>query len=64
MTARHTLDQWELRPDGPMVRGSGSVVVPVRTSDGTPAVLKISVADAESEHEHLVLRRWGGETCF
>jgi streptomycin 6-kinase len=61
MTARHTLDQWELSPDGPMVHRPGFVVLPVRTSDGTPAVLKIGVADAESEHEHLVLRRWGGE---
>jgi streptomycin 6-kinase len=61
MTARHTLDQWELRPDGPMVHGPRSVVLPIRTSDGTPAVLKISVPDAESEHEHLVLRRWGGD---
>ena len=40
--------------------GSGSTVLPVRTADGVPAVLKISLADAGSEHEHLVLRRWGG----
>jgi streptomycin 6-kinase len=37
------------------------MVLPVRTDDGVPAVLKISLADAGSEHEHLVLRRWGGD---
>jgi streptomycin 6-kinase len=26
-----------------------------------PAVLKISLPDAGSDHEHLVLRRWGGD---
>jgi streptomycin 6-kinase len=35
-------------------------VVPVRTEDGTAAVLKIGFPDEESEHEHLALRRWGG----
>lgn len=35
-------------------------MLPVRTSDGAPAVLKIGFPDAESEHEHLVLRRWSG----
>jgi streptomycin 6-kinase len=35
-------------------------VLYVRTSDGAPAVLKIASATAESDHEHLVLRRWGG----
>jgi streptomycin 6-kinase len=55
------LEQWELRIDGEPTHGSGSIVLPVRTSDGAPAVLKISFPDAESEHEHLVLRRWGGD---
>jgi streptomycin 6-kinase len=54
------LDQWNLHPDGEPHRGSGSMVVPVRTSDGAQAVLKIGFADAPSEHEHLVLRRWAG----
>jgi streptomycin 6-kinase len=61
ITARHTLEQWGLRQDGPTVHGATSVVLPVRTSDGTPAVLTIRGAAAESEHEHLVLRRWGGD---
>lgn len=55
------LDQWELRPDGDAIDGRGSIVQPVRSSDGTRAVLKIGHPDAESEHEHLVLRRWGGD---
>jgi streptomycin 6-kinase len=52
--------EWELRPDGPATRGSGALVLPVRTSDGALAVLKLGFPDAESEHEHLVLRRWAG----
>lgn len=33
------------------------MVMPVRTANGTPAVLKIT----QSGHEHIVLRRWGGD---
>ena len=55
------LGQWDLRPDGVATRGSGAVLLPVRTSDGAPAVLKVGFPDDDSEHEHLVLRRWGGE---
>jgi streptomycin 6-kinase len=54
------LDQWQLRPDGQAHHGSGSMTLPVRTSEGALAVLKINFADA-SEHEHLVLRRWAGD---
>jgi streptomycin 6-kinase len=53
-------EQWELRPDGEAISGSNSIALPVRASDGTRAVLKISFPDPASEHEHLVLRRWGG----
>ena len=35
--------------------------MPVRTADGTPAVLKVHLPDEESEHEHLVLRAWNGD---
>ncbi|WP_123026771.1 aminoglycoside phosphotransferase family protein [Mycolicibacterium stellerae] len=55
------LDQWDLRLDGDVIEGHGSIIQPVRTPDGAPAILKIGGSDAESEHEHLVLRRWGGE---
>jgi streptomycin 6-kinase len=54
------LAEWTLRPDGPASHGFCSLVLPVRTQDGDPAVLKISFPDAESEHEHLALQRWGG----
>jgi streptomycin 6-kinase len=37
------------------------MVSPVRTAEGVPALLKIGPPDADSEHEHLALRRWGGE---
>ena len=57
---RGQLDEWELTADGPVAKGSASAVLYVRTSDGAPAVLKIAAATAESDHEHLVLRRWGG----
>jgi hypothetical protein len=55
------LDQWNLLRDGEGIQGSGSMVLPVRTSDGGQAVLKVTLPDDESEHEHLALRRrWGG----
>ena len=57
---RGQLDEWELTADGPVTHGAASTVVVVRTSDGTPAVLKIASPAVESEHEHLALRRWGG----
>jgi streptomycin 6-kinase len=58
--AQRLLAEWTLRPDGLPAHGSCSLVLPVRTQDGDPAVLKISFPDAESEHEHLALQRWDG----
>ncbi|HEX2286768.1 MAG TPA: aminoglycoside phosphotransferase family protein [Mycobacterium sp.] len=55
------LDQWELTLDGTPTHGSGSIALPVRTSDRSPAVLKIGFPAPDTEHEHLVLRRWGGD---
>jgi streptomycin 6-kinase len=55
--AESQLERWELRRDGEPIYGSGTIVLPVRTSDGVPAVLKIP----DAEHGHLVLRRWGGD---
>lgn len=54
------VDDWQLRFDGAPKRGFCSVVRPVRTRDGAPAMLKVGFPDEESEHEHLALRRWGG----
>jgi streptomycin 6-kinase len=59
LSVTNALEQWQLRSDGEPIKGSASVVLPVRTSDGVQAVLKIT-DDEESEHEHLVLRRWAG----
>ena len=53
--------EWHLTSDGWPMHGYCSLVVPVRTSDGERAVLKITFdGDEESEHEHLALRHWGG----
>jgi streptomycin 6-kinase len=55
------LHEWELAPDGWSMHGYCSIVVPVRTSDAEPAVLKVAFdVDEESEHEPLALRHWGG----
>lgn len=59
-TAVSRLDQWSLTRDGAPLSGHCSLVLPVRTADGTPAALKIGFPDDESEHEHLALRRWAG----
>ncbi|MFW6775488.1 aminoglycoside phosphotransferase family protein [Nocardioides sp. CPCC 205120] len=54
------LAAWELVVDGPATHGGDSLVVPVRTPRREPTVLKLGFPDAASEHEHLVLQRWGG----
>lgn len=58
---RNHLTEWELRADGTALHGYCSLVLPVQTADGVPAVLKAAYPDDESEHEHLALRRWKGE---
>jgi streptomycin 6-kinase len=54
------LDEWNLTVDGAAIQGFCSIVLPVRTADAVPAVLKVGFPDTESEHEHLALRRWAG----
>jgi streptomycin 6-kinase len=56
------LSEWELEPDGASMHGFCSLVLPVRTPSGIPAVLKLHTdAEAEeSDHEHLALQRWRG----
>jgi streptomycin 6-kinase len=58
--ARDLLDEWGLSIDGWMMHGFCALVVPVRTTSGGPAVLKIGFPDDESEHEHLALQHWHG----
>jgi len=56
------LEEWVLTLDGASMHGYCSLVVPVRTADGAPAVLKVSIdVDDESEFEHLALQRWHGD---
>ena len=57
---RGLLEEWALSVDAPAVHGHCSVVVPVRTAAGRPAVLKVGFPDHESEHESLALQRWHG----
>jgi streptomycin 6-kinase len=56
------LDEWELSRDGDELwYGFCSLVAPVLTDDGEPAVLKISFdGDDESLHEALALQHWRG----
>ncbi len=59
-TIRDQFDEWDLHADGPALHGHCSIVLPVRTGEGAPAVLKAAFPDDESAHEHLALRRWAG----
>ncbi|KQY54578.1 MULTISPECIES: aminoglycoside phosphotransferase family protein [unclassified Nocardioides] len=60
--AAEVLAEWDLTLDGPSMHGFCSLVLPVRTVSGLPAVLKLHTdADAEeSDHEHLALQHWHG----
>jgi streptomycin 6-kinase len=59
--AQNQLEQWRLRRDGEPIQDAGVLVLPVRASDGVPAILKVTSGAGETEHEHIVLRRWGGD---
>ena len=54
--------RWKLTPDASLSgeEPSCSYVEAVRRSDGTPAVLKISMPHMEQEHEADGLRFWNG----
>jgi streptomycin 6-kinase len=54
------LEEWQLGVDGEPTHGFCSLVVPVRTPSGRPAMLKVGLPDDESEHEHLALQHWHG----
>ncbi|MDX6358424.1 MAG: streptomycin 6-kinase [Nocardioidaceae bacterium] len=57
------LEDWELTRDGDQLwHGYCSLVAPVHTADGEPAVLKVSFdGDQESLHEGLALQHWHGD---
>lgn len=54
------LREWDLVEDGEQRHGYAAVVLMVRTSDGTPAALKVGFPHSESRHEHLALQHWHG----
>ncbi|MEU4307308.1 aminoglycoside phosphotransferase family protein [Streptomyces rochei] len=55
------LDRWGLRLDGAAMHGWAALVLPVVAGDGTPAVLKLQILDAETEGEPVALRLWDGD---
>ncbi|MFF1308478.1 aminoglycoside phosphotransferase family protein [Streptomyces sp. NPDC058307] len=56
------LERWELTPDGSPMHGVTALVLPVvLRADGTRAVLKLQLLDAESAGEPAALRLWDGD---
>jgi streptomycin 6-kinase len=53
--------RWSLTPDGPPMYGFIGVVWPVRTADGTPAMLKVSWPIDEAVDEGVALALWAGD---
>jgi streptomycin 6-kinase len=58
--AGDVLERWSLRLDGPPGCGAVALVLPVRTADGEPAVLKVQPVTDETEGEPVALRAWAG----
>jgi streptomycin 6-kinase len=52
--------EWELAYDGAPMHGVCALVVPVRMSDGRPAVAKFSWPHEEEEHEYVYLQALHG----
>lgn len=59
--AAHYLDEWDLVLDGPPRHGMVALALPVRTAQGTLAVLKLQQVDEEHLGEGLALRTWTGD---
>lgn len=55
------VDKWSLRLERPYGQSQVSIVFPVTTVEGAPAVLKVQFPHPECEHEAEALRRWGGQ---
>ncbi|MEN3585163.1 aminoglycoside phosphotransferase family protein [Streptomyces sp. ZYX-F-203] len=53
-------DRWRCVPDGEVMHGGVGVVVPVRTRDGTGAVLKVSFPHPGNVHEPDAYAAWSG----
>ncbi|MEU3503864.1 aminoglycoside phosphotransferase family protein [Streptomyces hundungensis] len=58
--AKEFLDRWNLRLDGPPMRGAVALVLPVLQADTSPAVLKVQPVDEETRDEPVALRVWDG----
>jgi streptomycin 6-kinase len=58
--ARGLVEEWGLQEDGAALHGNCSLLLPVRTTAGRPAMLKLGFPDEESEHEALALQHWHG----
>jgi streptomycin 6-kinase len=59
---RDTAAAWGLELHGQLTHeGHCSVIFPVRTDDGGPAVLKLALPEEESRFEAAALRRWDGD---
>ncbi|MBY8879506.1 aminoglycoside phosphotransferase family protein [Actinacidiphila acidipaludis] len=55
------LDRWRLTPERVFAAGGQiSMIVLVRTEDGTPAVLKVGMITRETAQEHAALAHWEG----
>jgi streptomycin 6-kinase len=54
-------ERWSLTVGEPLTGGNVALVLAVEASDGTPAVLKVSYPDEESEHEADALAWWAGD---
>jgi streptomycin 6-kinase len=52
--------EWELTLGAPFERATISWVAPAALPDGTPAILKVSFPEPESEHEAAALAHWAG----
>ncbi|MCL2543571.1 MAG: aminoglycoside phosphotransferase family protein [Nocardioidaceae bacterium] len=57
---RDLLAEWELTVDGDSRHGNTALVLPVRTTAGRQAALKIVWPHWEAEHEALALQHWHG----
>jgi streptomycin 6-kinase len=58
--AAEILEEWGLAQVNIAQHGYCALILPVTTSDGDDAMLKVAFPEEESEYEHLALSRWDG----
>src|SRR4051794_10867407 len=58
--AAEILEEWGLTQVDIAQHGYCALILPVSTSDGDDAMLKLAFPEEESEYEHLALSRWDG----